>query len=260
MYDTFSSDYDRFVSWPGRLDFELPLIQRVLAGITPAEDGSLTVLDAACGTGMHAVELARRGYTVAGADISPGMIERARENAAQAGVAVDFYTAGFGQLHDSLLVTAGKLPFSALLCLGNSLPHVADRDALQAALDDFGACLRQGGVLLIQQRNFDQLMSNRERWMEPQAHREGDREWLFIRFYDYRPDGSIDFNILNLMRERQDNWRQQVLTTTLYPVMQADLTESLASAGFSRVDWLGSLAGEPFDPPASGNLVVLAYK
>lgn len=37
------------------------------------------VLDVGCGTGIHSVELARRGYTVVGVDASQAMIERARE-------------------------------------------------------------------------------------------------------------------------------------------------------------------------------------
>ena len=38
----------------------------------------LTVLDAGCGTGRVAVELARRGIDVVGVDIDPSMLERAR--------------------------------------------------------------------------------------------------------------------------------------------------------------------------------------
>lgn len=49
-----------------------------------------TVLDVGCGTGRHAVELARRGCCVTGIDLSRGMLEQARRRAESAGVAVDF--------------------------------------------------------------------------------------------------------------------------------------------------------------------------
>ena len=63
MYDSFSSDYDRFVNWPSRLEAELPFIQAQLDAA-----GARRVLDAACGTGRHAIALAERGYATAGAD------------------------------------------------------------------------------------------------------------------------------------------------------------------------------------------------
>ncbi len=47
------------------------------------------VLDVGCGTGRHAVELARRGYAVTGVDLSPGMLEVAAKRAHAAGVKVE---------------------------------------------------------------------------------------------------------------------------------------------------------------------------
>src|SRR6267154_6263034 len=48
------------------------------------------VLDLACGTGVVAVTCARRGARVSGLDLTPPLIERARQNAAIAGVDIDF--------------------------------------------------------------------------------------------------------------------------------------------------------------------------
>lgn len=48
------------------------------------------VLDIACGTGVVAITAAFRGAEVAGLDLTPALIERARNNAAVAGVDVEF--------------------------------------------------------------------------------------------------------------------------------------------------------------------------
>ena len=53
-----------------------------------AEDG---VLDVACGTGVVAVTAARLGARVTGLDLTPELLERARENAALANVRIDFH-------------------------------------------------------------------------------------------------------------------------------------------------------------------------
>ena len=97
-YDTFSSDYDRFVSWPGRLAIEMPFIEQQINSVTDSQGSIPWVLDVACGTGMHAIALAKLGWTAAGADLSAGMIARSRDNATQAGVKVSFEAAGFGEL------------------------------------------------------------------------------------------------------------------------------------------------------------------
>jgi SAM-dependent methyltransferase len=56
------------------------------AGVLPAS----RVLDVACGTGVVAVTAARRGAVVSGLDLTPELLERARENASIAAVPIDW--------------------------------------------------------------------------------------------------------------------------------------------------------------------------
>ncbi len=249
MYDELSQDYDRFVNWQSRLAIELPFIIEQLQ-IAKAH----SVLDAAMGTGMHAIALAQLGYQAAGADLSQGMVERARQNAASAAVQVRFETAGFGQLAHTFMPHS----FGAVLCLGNSLPHLLSSGELAQALADFAGCLSPGGVLLIQNRNFDAVLNQHNRWMEPQSHFEGDAEWVFQRFYDFDPDGLLTFNMVTLKREGHGIWSQKVTSSRLRPILKDDLLSTLESVGFESITAFGNMAGSPFDPEKSGNLVVLA--
>jgi len=250
LYDAFSADYDRFVDWEARLAYELPFLEGLLS-----ERGIHRVLDAACGTGHHVLALAQRGFETAGADLSAEMIALARQNAATAGCDIPFTLAGFGQLADRL---GGH--FDALLCLGNSLPHVLTGGELEATLVDFAAALRPGGLLVIQNRNFDRVLADRVRWMGPQAHQEGGREWLFLRFYDFNPDGILTFNVVTLQRDGRGGWTQQVETARLRPWLHTELQRTVAAVGFDGVTCYGSMTGTSFDPQASDNLVITALK
>ncbi len=68
------------------------------------------ILDVGCGTGRHAVELARRGYQVTGVDISAGMLTEAAKAAREAGVEVELIHA------DATQFTPDRL-FDAAICL-----------------------------------------------------------------------------------------------------------------------------------------------
>jgi SAM-dependent methyltransferase len=260
MYDSFSSDYDRFVNWPGRLALEIPFIEERLRQLTPHHDGPLRVLDVACGTGMHAIELAKHGYMTAGADLSQPMIHRARSNAIAAGVDVPFKEAGFGELAVAFEKDGGENGFDALLCLGNSLPHLLTPLSLAGALEDVAACLRPGGMFILQNRNFDAVLTRHDRWMESQSSQEGESEWVFMRFYDFEPDGLINFNLITLSRSGSSGWSQKVDTTRLYPLLQSEMQTALQSAGFQQVMSYGSLGDQPFDAVESGNLVMTALR
>jgi SAM-dependent methyltransferase len=65
-----------------------PEVDRVVKILRPR--GDERILDLACGSGRHSLELRRRGFHVVGADISPDLIEIARRDAAAEGLEVDF--------------------------------------------------------------------------------------------------------------------------------------------------------------------------
>jgi SAM-dependent methyltransferase len=258
LYDGFDA-YDYFVNWERRLAYELPFIEAQLQAV-----GAERVLDAACGTGRHALSLAQRGYEVLGADLSAPMIERARANVAAASQAgsptgepapgrATFVVAGFGELASSGV----KLDVDALLCLGNSLPHVLTEADLRKTLADWRAALRPGGLVLIQNRNLDAVLARRERWMPVQQRAAEGREWLFVRFYDFKEDG-LTFNVVTLTRRGDEPWVQHVDATLLTPWRREQLVAALTEAGFGEIRCYGDMAGGAFDERSSGNLVITA--
>lgn len=76
--DLFNDDFIRTQSkvTDGDIAREVNFIEESLA----CEEGA-TLLDLACGTGRHAVELAKRGYQVVGFDLSLAMLARASDEA-----------------------------------------------------------------------------------------------------------------------------------------------------------------------------------
>ena len=257
FYDALAPMFDVMTDWDARLAAEGPFLAALLE-----EAGARRVLDAACGSGGHAIWLARQGYAVAGADVSPGMIALAREKAAAAGVDVPFVIAPLSNLQPPTSNLQPPTPFDAVLCLGNSLPHLLTQADLIIALRGMAAMLRPGGVLVLQNLNYDLRWQRQPRWFMAQGGELDGQEVLVWRFADYDvPAGRIAFHIA-LFRKGAPDWRVEVHTTPQRPLFRDDLLAALAEAGFVAAQAYGQMAVgcESFDPARSGDLVVVAQK
>jgi glycine/sarcosine N-methyltransferase len=254
FYDGLGCDYDLMVAWEERLAREESFFSRLFA-----ERGSRRVLDAACGTGMHVIAFTRAGRDCTGADLSPVMVEKARQNARDAGVAARFEVAGFGGLVSSI---GGH--FDAVTCIGNSLPHLLDDESLRACLADFAALLVPGGILVIQNRNYDRLLRERQRLMPPVSRVEAEGETVFLRITEYPPAGAVadevvDFTLLTL-RKRLGEWSLHAQNTPLRAMRRSTLESELKKAGFAAVRAYGSYAFDEFDAAGSSDLVIVATR
>lgn len=252
FYDALAPLFDVMTDWDARLATEGPFLRGVLE-----RTRARTVFDAACGSGGHALALKRWGYEVAGADASPVMVEMARRKADAEGLNIPFAVAEFGQLE---LIAPG--PFDAVLCLGNSLPHLPDQAELVATLRSMSAILVPGGVLVLQNLNYDRRWKVRPRWFTAQGGVLEGEEVLVWRFADYHDDTMvIGFNIA-LFRKREDGWQVEVHTTPHRPVFQRDLMIALEEAGLGEAESYGGMGspGPAFDPDTSGDLILVARK
>ena len=244
FYDRLARAFDVMTDWESRLAHEMPFIQKTLDRY-----GVRSVLDTACGTGWHSIALAQRGYRATGCDASPAMIERARLNAEKMGVAVRFEVAEFDELH--------RFPekFDALLCLGNSLPHLLSQEKLRNALAKMKDRLRTGGVMVLHNLNYDLRLREKPRFFAAQ----GTTDTLVWRFADYGED-FITFHTALFERKpgSSPSWSVEVNSTLQRPLRKEDLDSALEEMGLSHRAHYGGLDGSPFDPERSGDLVIVA--
>jgi ubiquinone/menaquinone biosynthesis C-methylase UbiE len=84
LFDNYAKSYDKESFTTGTVG-EVDFLEQELNS-----DTSKCILDIGCGTGRHAIELAQRGYSVTGVDLSVSQLQRAREKVNEAGVSIEF--------------------------------------------------------------------------------------------------------------------------------------------------------------------------
>lgn len=140
-----------------------------LLGLSPPA----RILDVPCGYGRHSVELARRGYAVAGVDAAQTQIDRARQKAQDAGVSVDLHLRDARELDF-------ESEFDAALNLFLSFGYFETDDEHLAMLAGIARALKPGGRFLMEFWNREYEIRYFDRY---QVERSGDvvevEEWEF---------------------------------------------------------------------------------
>ena len=113
------------------------------------------VLDVGCGTGIHSIELARRGYEVLGVDLSQKMIEVAREKSRAAGVTGVYF----------LQADATRLEFEeefdAAIAMYGVISYFTRDENLLEFLRSLRRALKKGGVFVFDTWNLTGVLSKR---------------------------------------------------------------------------------------------------
>ncbi|MBK9122493.1 MAG: class I SAM-dependent methyltransferase [Chloroflexi bacterium] len=174
FYDSIAEHYPLFYrDWEAQLDREGLSLRAIFRN-----KGVERVLDAACGAGTQSVALAKLGFDVVACDPSAGMLRKASEIAEQYGVLEKIQFERIDFLHLQEIVSG---PFDAIVCKGNSLPHLLEDEEIETTLMIFHELLRPGGVLVIGMRDFAPFMEDRPQFIPGFVH-ENDDGSEFITF------------------------------------------------------------------------------
>jgi len=212
--------------------------------------GAAYVLDAACGTGAYARALARVGFMVTGLDFEEAMVREARRRAAESEYA--------DRLHfergDMRKLEGFSAAFDALICLGNSLPHLLTDEDIHAFFRGGREALRGGRSLLILQTvNFDRVLGKKD-YRFPVITKE-EKKLTFSRAYSPRQDGLLDFHT-ELSLEKGGETVNRNNTVPLRPLLKKELDMFLRQNGFFSPDYYGSFDFGPWNPDSAATILV----
>lgn len=229
FYDSMADVYHLiFKDWDGAITRQA----RVIEGLLNKKLGSrrLRIHDCACGIGTQSIGLARLGHEVSGSDISQAAVLRAKKEAAQRGLPIEF---SVWDMTSRAHYASHSL--DALCAFDNALAHL-EVDQLLAAANSFRRVLRQGGVFLASIRDYDQLIQSRPTSQAPSFFGVSGERRIVHQVWDWLDDGSYELHQY-ISIECPEGWRVFHFSSMLRCLLQAEVSQALEKAGFVDIEW-----------------------
>jgi 2-polyprenyl-3-methyl-5-hydroxy-6-metoxy-1,4-benzoquinol methylase len=223
LFTDYADKYEKEIFTQGTLG-EVDFIQKEIN-----QNENCKILDIGCGTGRHALELAKRGYNVTGIDLSKSMIAKAKEKAQSSGVNVDFHIAD-----------ARNLPFEdefdlvIMICEG-AFPLMETDEMNFEILKNAAKALKSNGKLIFTTLNG----------FYPLYH--SVKDFMDSNMVDgVSKDNSFDlmtFRDISTFEIEDDNGNLKVLECNERYYVPSEITWLLKSLNFTKIDIYGCEIG-----------------
>ncbi|MBI4532066.1 MAG: class I SAM-dependent methyltransferase [Candidatus Latescibacteria bacterium] len=234
----FSHEYlrfDRHEETPGEVDF----LEKVL----DLEPGA-RILDLCCGYGRHAIELAARGYTVTGYDLSPVLLGKAWGDATARKVTVQWIRGDMRDLDE-------RETYHAVISMFTSFGYFQEETENFDVLKRIAQALLPEGSFLIETVNRDFLIRH---FLPQEWFRVADDLWVLERrsFDLVESRSEVEVTVIEEGVEKRFRHSVRVYSFT-------ELQLLLASVGLITQGVWGGFIGEDATWDAS-RMIVLAKK
>jgi len=183
----------------GGLESALARGQAEIDAVCPDRQDGGSAVDLGAGFGMHAIALARRGYSVIAVDSSPVLLETLQ---AQAG------TLPVHAVNDDLLSFQRHLnaKVDLILCMGDTLTHLPENQSVEQLFARVAESLHPGGRFIATFRDYSTPLDAEKRFVAVRS----DDERILTCFLEYFP-GYV--TVHDLLHERQGvDWTLRVST------------------------------------------------
>ena len=204
-----------------------------------AEVHGKTVLDVGAGTGNLTAYLRAQGYDVTAIDLSKALIAQA--------------TAKGIEVQELNMLAIDTLPmFDTIINIGNTLPHLDNKDEVQTFLKKAYNQLDQGGKFILQMVNFEKYFAQKEGNFLGNLPLIENEKVKFERSYHLNSDNKVIFRtVLNETIANEE---------LLQPIFANELTDLLIKIGFKNLKLYGNFKKDPFEAEKSMALIVSAEK
>jgi len=207
-----------------------------------------SILDLACGTGNYSLALGNLGCKVTGIDLDEQMINLARAKTRDQ--KCRFEVGDMRRLRE----VCAEDEYDLVLCIGNSLAHLTNKQDIIRLLGDCLAILKRGGKLIVQIVNFDRLLRNRIKNL-PEIVR--DKVGItFIRQYEYSAEPHNLINFVSELKIKRGNKEESLINSIpLLPLKSRELMSMAEGAGFKEIGLFGDFSEADYSSESPATVI-----
>jgi SAM-dependent methyltransferase len=240
--DSFWETWGPIMFNPGKIPAAKEEMDKVIT-LAELKPGA-SVLDLCCGVGRCSLELARRGFRVTGVDRTTSYLNKARNQAEQENLDVEF-------IEDDMRRFIRPESFDCIISMYTSWSYFEDPGEDKQVILNAYSSLKSDGKLVIQTHGKETLA-----------------RVFQVKGWDYMDDGVIWLQ----EREVRNNWswmwnrwillkgNERMETEISHRLYSgSEMITLLTNCGFSRVDIFGDLDGNPYNQKAR-HLISVGYK
>ncbi len=217
-----------------------------MAFVNAQLSGRERLLDIGCGTGNKTVLLAAPGRSITAIDNDEAMVREGAEKHGAVGIQ-------YRQLSMEDVGWAFRPEeFDSALCLGNTVVHLPDTDAVSEFFTSVGQILADAGLFIVQIVNYDRIIGQNIKEL-PLLETQN---VTFERFYEWRQDG-MHFLTRLMVKASGKVFENDIVLLSL---KSGDMISLLCNAGFGKVELFGNYAGDAYDPDTSFHFIGICRK
>lgn len=190
---------------------------------------SAKILDCSCGTGDHAIWLARQGFEVFASDISEDMVARALDKAKAHNLLIRFFQSSWEELAKKTDQT-----FDLVVCPGNSIAHIEELASLTPTFRSIKKVLKPGASFFFDIRNWEKTFE--EASLATQDFEvEKDTDIYHVRYsYNIKGWNTPCTMFVDIKKDGEDEHTHYPFH--FLPLAYQHLHDALSEAGFSKIE------------------------
>jgi 2-polyprenyl-3-methyl-5-hydroxy-6-metoxy-1,4-benzoquinol methylase len=192
---------------------------------------SLKIIDIGCGTGRHAIELSKRGYSMTGIDLSESLLEKAREKAKQNGLQIDFL------MHDARSLPFDKQFDVAIMMCEGGFPLMETDEMNFGILKNVSQSLKQRSKFIFTTLNgLFPIFNSIEEFCA--SNTDGGNATYHKNTFDL-----MTFRDYNITKVEDDNGVEKELECNERYYIPSEIKWLLNTLGFTKIEIFGATLG-----------------